>query len=270
MMSDTASAQTDLRVMSFNVRCAPANDGINNWANRRELCLKTIRDWKPDLLGTQEAVETQYEALVAGLPEMQIVGVARDDGKRKGEWSALLFRPDRFELIDSGTFWLSETPDVPGSRSWDSSLPRICTWALLRDKQAGRELLCANTHLDHVGKIARQESARLIARKLPELARGAPVILMGDFNAYEDESSYAALTSPLGGFIDTYRQLNPTRGEDELTYHAYTGKKNGSRIDYILHTNQLRTVEAQIMHTPATNGVYPSDHYPITAIVGWK
>jgi endonuclease/exonuclease/phosphatase family metal-dependent hydrolase len=280
-----ASLQVPLRVMSFNVRTSGATaDGINAWPNRKELCLSTIRAFAPDLLGTQEVMADQHAAL-ASLPDMQIVGVPREDGISKGEWSALLFRSSRFELLSSGTFWLSETPEVAGSKSWDTSLTRICTWARLRERSTGREILCANTHFDHRGVLARENSAKLLAARLPQLTDGAPIILIGDFNSTDTTPAYQALTkadaSPAPQtstktgaspalFADSYREIHPQASPDEATFHAFTGKTAGSRIDFIFHTSQLQAVDAQILRTPATNGVFPSDHYPVTAMLRWR
>ena len=259
--------------MSFNLRTSGASsDGINVWPNRKDLCLSTIRAFNPDLLGTQEVMPDQHAAL-ATLPDMQILGVPRDDGISKGEWSALLFRSSRFELLDSGTFWLSETPEVVGSKSWDTALTRICTWAKLRERSTGREILCANTHFDHRGQLARENSAKLLANRLPQLAQGRPIILIGDFNSTDTNPAYLTLTkagtSP-AIFTDTYRELHPQISPDEATFHAFTGRTAGSRIDFIFHTPQFQATDAQILRTPANNGVYPSDHYPITAVLRWR
>ncbi len=260
------SSRVPLRIMSFNLRTSGAtNDGVNVWPNRKELCLATIRAFAPDFLGTQEVMADQHAAL-ATLPDMQMVGVPREDGISKGEWSALLFRTSRFELLSSGTFWLSETPEVIGSKSWDTALTRICTWAKLRERSTGREILCANTHFDHRGVLARENSAKLLAARLPQLAGGLPIILIGDFNSTETTYAYQVLTK---SFADSYRDLHPQISPDEATFHAFTGRMAGSRIDFILHTPQLRATDAQILRTPPTNGVFPSDHYPITAILRW-
>ena len=134
-----SAAEPLLRVMTFNLRFATAADGENSWAGRKDILLEAIRKFDPDLLGTQETLASQADFLVESLPGNSLVGVGREDGKRQGEFSALMFKKARFDLIDSGTFWLSETPDKVGSKSWDSSLPRIATWVRLRDKSAAVE-----------------------------------------------------------------------------------------------------------------------------------
>lgn len=258
---------TGLRVMTCNIRLNLASDGNNSWPFRRAALIAAMKQYRPDLLGTQEVLPEQMDDLSAGLSDYISVGVARDDGKRKGEFSALFFRGDRFDLLDSGTFWLSQSPEMVGSKSWDAALTRICTWTILFDRNAQRELLVANTHFDHVGKIARERSAELLARKLPELSRDKPVILLGDFNCTEDDAPYAALTSR---FIDAYRTVHPQRTPDEATFHEFKGVTKGSRIDWILHSREFAAIESEIDRTAGPGGVFLSDHYPVTATLSWK
>ena len=140
----------------------------------------------PDLVGFQEVLAVQYDAIAERLPGHAFAGVGRDDGLRRGEFSSVGFRRDRFTAVASGTFWLSETPEVPGSKSWDAALPRICPWVRLRETATGRELVFANTHFDHRGKVARQEAARVLSERLGPIAAGVPAILTGDFNINEE------------------------------------------------------------------------------------
>jgi len=266
-----ADSPEPLRVMTFNIRNSAAKDGDNDWTNRKDLYAKTVRDFDPDLLGTQEVLADQFDALAELFPEYTAVGVARDDGKRDGEWSAIYYRKSRFEPLDLGNFWLSETPDDVGSRSWDAACTRICTWARLRDRKSGKEFLYANTHFDHKGGVARLESAKLIRKRLPALAKGAPVILMGDFNCIEDDEPYRALTAPDGNgvsLVDSYRTVHSKRAPDEASFHAFKGRIEGSRIDWILHSKDFKATAAEIVRP--SNGRYPSDHYPVTAILEFE
>jgi endonuclease/exonuclease/phosphatase family metal-dependent hydrolase len=214
----------------------------------------------------------QFDALGAMFPTHTAVGVARDDGKRDGEWAAIYYRASRFEALDSGNFWLSETPDEVGSRSWDAACTRICTWARLKDRVSGKEFLYANTHFDHKGGVARLESAKLIRKRLPLLAKGSPVILMGDFNCIEDDEPYRLLTSTNGEpgvlLIDSYRAVHPKREQDETSFHGFKGTVAGSRIDWILATPEFKATAAAIVH--AGNGRLPSDHYPVTAVLAFE
>lgn len=270
--SALAESPAPLRVMTFNVRNSNAKDGENHWQHRKELFEKTVRDFNPDLLGTQEVLADQYDALAAMFPDYVAVGVARDDGKREGEWSAIFYRKSRFEQLDSGNFWLSETPDEVGSRSWDAACTRICTWARLRDKGSNKEFLYANTHWDHKGDVARLESAKLIRKRLPDLAKGSPVILMGDFNCIEDDAPYRMLTNSDGAqgvaLIDSYRKAHPERSKDEASFHGFKGTVTGSRIDWILHTPNFKATAAEIIRPQ--NGRFASDHYPVTAILAFE
>lgn len=261
----------DLRVMSFNIRFGTANDGPNSWPHRTELVKQVIKDFNPDLLGGQEVMAFQGKFLREALPDYNYIGVGRADGKEGGELCPVMYRKDRFELLDSGTFWLSETPEVVGSKSWDSSLPRIATWAKLKDRRPGQMLLFCNTHFDHRGPEARLQSARLLQERLPKLADGAPIIVTGDFNCNEDSQPYKVLTKPEAGqgvaFVDSYRVVHPERSDREVTYNGFKPVEQGSRIDWILYSpQQLKPVEAAIVRTQI-DGRLPSDHYPATAVL---
>jgi endonuclease/exonuclease/phosphatase family metal-dependent hydrolase len=266
-----AHSSDSLRVMSFNIRCATATgDGENIWPNRREMFFATIRAFDPDLLGSQEAVGTQPQEMRDAMPEYAFVGVGRDDGSEAGEMSPILFRKARFENLASGSFWLSETPRIPGSKSWDAAITRIATWVRLRDRRSdGRAVLVINTHWDHVGQIARLRSAELIRAKLRELAGGSTVIVMGDLNCTEDDAPLSALVgTPASSprLIDSYRSTHPDRSPDEATFHAFKGTAQGDRIDFILHTPDLRAAQAGIDRTNR-EGRYPSDHFAVTAVL---
>lgn len=272
-----------LRVMCFNVRYGTADDGPNCWDHRRELAARTIRRFDPDLLGVQEALRFQADDLRAALQGYGFVGAGRDDGLDAGEFCGVFFRSDRFERLAAGHFWLSETPDRPGSRGWDADLPRVATWVQLRDRRAAAEpstgasshdtLLLVNTHWDYAGKRARTESARLTRRTIAGLQPGGPVIVVGDFNGTEDDEPYAQLLRGHGDeadcgpvLLDSYRDCHPQRLAQESTFHGFTGGREGSRIDWILHTEHLRSREAHIDYYDE-DGRYPSDHFPITAVL---
>ena len=264
------AAEAPLKVMSFNIRYATAPDGENSWNKRKELLLSVIRKFDPDLLGTQETLATQADYLTANLSDHTLVGVGREDGKRGGEFSALMFRTSRFALVDSGTFWLSETPERPGSKSWDSALPRIVSWARLKDRSDGnREFLYLNTHWDHRGNQARIESGKLIRGWLAEHAGKKPIILTGDFNVNDDHEGYQTLVSESASgprLVDAYRLVHPKARPEESTFGNFTGNRRGKRIDFILTTPDFTASAATIVHTN-DNGRYPSDHYPVTAVL---
>lgn len=257
--------------MSFNIRFSAADDGENAWPRRAGLFFKTITDFGPDLIGFQEVLADQHDALSAHLPDYAFSGGARDDGRRKGEWSLIGFRKTAFQAIGHGDFWLSEQPAVAGSKSWDAALPRLCSWVRLRATATGREFIFANTHFDHRGVVARREASGVLLRELARIAAGAPAILTGDLNATEDEPPYAILAhSTLLTWIDAYREVHPVRLPDELSFHAFKGGATGSRIDYIFHTPPFTAVAAAIDRSASADGHYPSDHYPVTAVLQVK
>lgn len=268
-----AGAAADLRVMSFNLRYATAADGENRWEHRRDLLIDTIREFDPDLLGTQECLAEQAAFLRDSLPGFAFAGVGRDDGKLAGEMCALFYRADRFRQIDAGHFWLSESPEIPGSRSWDSALTRIATWVRLAVRgDSSATLLFLNTHFDHQGVEARRRSGELIAAWLRTHHDGARIVVTGDFNApavSEAEGPYRALAGcPAEGspfLLDTYRARH-VPGPDEGTYHAFTGATDGHRIDWILAAGGLVPLESTILRAHE-EGRYPSDHFPVTAVL---
>lgn len=260
-----------LRVMSFNVRYGSAPDGANVWANRRALLLQTIRAFDPDLLGAQEALAFQCEELRDAMAGHAFVGVGRDDGKDKGEFSPVYYRASRFQQTAAGHFWLSETPEVPGSKSWDSAFPRMATWVRLRDRRDNsRELIFVNTHWDHAGPVARLRAAQIIRERIKSLAGpDVAVVVTGDLNCTEDDEPHAVLIGRGDDSLtltDSYRAAHPDRHTDEATFHGFKGTIAGSRIDFVFHTSQYKTVEAEIDRV-REGEVYPSDHYPVTAVL---
>lgn len=272
--SDSLGATTgNLRVMSFNVRLSRGQDGINAWPKRTELFFATIERFSPDLIGFQEVLDDQHDAITARLQEYAFCGVARDDGKRRGEWALIGYRKDRFEPAAHGDFWLSEQPTVPGSKSWDAALTRMCSWVRLRERATGRELVFANTHFDHKGVVARQEASRVLSEQLAVVAKGVPSILSGDFNITEDNPAYKVLVQPKAvdaiRWIDAYRAIYPERTGEEASFHGFKGGSAGSRIDFIFHTADFAARAATIVRTGGEGGVWPSDHYPVTATLSW-
>ena len=263
-----------LRVTSFNIRYLNKNDGDNAWANRRGLLFDTVAKADPDLLGMQEVLHAQAVEIRDRLKDYDFVGVGRTDGKEAGEYSPILFKRDRFEKLGEGHLWLSPTPEVPGGKGWDAALPRIATWVKLRDRRSGgRELLYVNTHWDHKGALARQESGKLMRSALLEKSPDAAVVITGDFNCHEDGPAYANLVHPNGDppprLIDSYRDAHPKQTPDEATAHGFGGRRSGARIDYVFHTPHFATREASIDYTN-DDGRYPSDHYPVHAVLTWK
>jgi endonuclease/exonuclease/phosphatase family metal-dependent hydrolase len=226
---------------------------------------QTIAGLGADILCLQEALHFQLDHTRRLLPGFEYVGVGRNNGLPDGgEMVPVLWHADRFELIDSGHFWVSPTPHLPGVRGWDADSIRMTTWVALRFREHPRstfQLFC--THLDNHGPIARLEGARLLRRRIAALGPTLPVILTGDFNSTETDPPYAEVTA--AGLTDAFRVANPTpdpRGEG--TRHDFTGRRDVPRIDWIMVTPHWRVRRCRIDHT-SHNGSYPSDHYPVVA-----
>ena len=257
------SKETDLKVMSFNIRLGVANDGDNHWDKRKEWVLQTIQNFGPDLLGLQEVWHMQEDFLKEKLSDYSYFGRSRRTDPREGEQCGIMYRRDRFEKIEGKTFWLSETPEVPESKSWDSSLPRIANWTVLKDrKNKGSEIFLINTHFDHKGRESRKQAALLLKKRIQELKRDVRVIVTGDFNAREESDPYLGLVG--GKILDTYRMAQPNRSDEESTLSGWNGRTSGNRIDWVLCTRNFRVLSAKIDRSEF-GGKYPSDHYPVTA-----
>ncbi|MFM7131210.1 MAG: endonuclease/exonuclease/phosphatase family protein, partial [bacterium] len=259
----------EIRVMSYNIRFGSASDGVNSWPNRRDFLVETIRKYNPDLLGTQETLAFQRDDLKNALPDHECLAAGRDDGQEKGEMMALYFRHDRFEKLDSGHFWLSESPDKPGSKSWDSSLPRMVTWVKLKDKlhSGVKPIAFFNTHFDHRGPKARAESARLLKSKAELIGKDCRIIISGDFNCGEGSEPYKSLFSASGDtrFVDSFRQSFPARSGNEGTFSGFNANNTaGERIDWIAATPDLKCNQAGIDRT-GREGRTASDHFAIFA-----
>ena len=263
-----------IKVMSFNIRNGMAKDGENAWPLRKDFVVETIRMFDPDLLGLQEVHGFQAEFLKEHLPEYGYFGVAREADLTTGEYVPVMYKRDRFELVDEGYFWLSETPEVPGSKSWDSALPRLATWILIKDRKSGNaRMIFGNTHFDHRGKVARLESAKLIRTRIDSVLPDIPVIVTGDFNTHEKLEPYAELVTSNGDsgapLIDTYRVIHPQVRDLEGTFSAFSGNRERNRIDWVLTTQDFVILNASINYTQE-NGRNPSDHYPVEATVRLK
>lgn len=266
-MPIAAADSTDTTVLSFNIRYGLADDGPDSWPHRRGLVCRTIDAHAPAVFGVQECLTGQAEVLHNAFPEYEFTGMGRDDGDQAGEMCALFTLRERYEVLDRGVFWLSETPEVVGSRSWDAALHRIATWVKLRDRRCRPEVLYVfNTHFDHVGEEARHRSAQLLATRIVDITRGAPVILMGDFNAdAEGSPPHDALVGP--ALRDSWTSATAAERERGTgTFHGFSGQTRRGRIDWILTSPDLPCRDAGIDRT-AYAGRYPSDHFPVWAVI---
>lgn len=252
--------------MTYNIRLDLASDGDNAWPHRRGTVTGLIAYYAPDLVGLQEVLLHQKREIEADLPGYAFVGAARDDGKERGEFSPLGFRRDRFALVASGTFWLSSTPDIP-SKGWDAALPRIASWARLKDQNSRLTLLAVNTHFDHVGTEARLESARQLRCWIgANRKRGEAVVLMGDFNSTADGAAYTAIIE--AGADALHDTLTISRTPHFGPLGTFTGFKidevAASPIDHIFVSDDAQVLRHATL-TQQTGGKLPSDHYPVLA-----
>jgi endonuclease/exonuclease/phosphatase family metal-dependent hydrolase len=253
-----AQKSQPINVMSYNIRLNTASDGVNAWPNRKDNVKALVKFYDTDILCVQEALPEQFDALVENT-DFDVVGVGRDDGKRKGEFSAIYFNKNRFIKKDGGTFWLSLTPDVP-SKGWDAALNRICSWVKLYDKLNKKEFIVFNTHYDHIGVQARIESAKLIKQKTQEIAPKLPVIFTGDLNVTPETEAIATIKSFL---TDTKEiSIEPPYGP--------TGTFNGfkwdsplkDKIDYIFVNKGFKVQKFAVL-SDSKDQRYYSDHLPV-------
>jgi len=269
---EAPDTRTSLRAMSFNIRLGVAKDGANHWDKRKDFVAQTIKNYNADVIGTQETWDFQARFLAEKLPDYTYVGRSRQND-RNGEQCGILFRSSRFDKLIEGHFWLSETPDQPGSKSWDSSLPRMVTWLKLWDRTTQHSFYVLNTHFDHRGPIARTQSAKQIREFINGLPEDAPVIVTGDFNAAQGSNPYNALFAKLDDqespVVDSFRLAHPEPGKREGTFNGFKGADTGARIDWIAVTRTFEIKAAEIDRS-SFDEKYPSDHFPVVAEVEFK
>ena len=263
---NTMSLGQSMTLLTYNIRFDNPADGADAWPERRDFLAGQLRFHKPDVFGIQEGLHRQVEYLQEQLPGYAWVGVGRDDGRQAGEYSALFYRTDRFRAIESGTFWLSETPDTV-SKGWDAALPRICSWALLEDTATQSRIMVFNTHFDHIGKMARKASATLILKKMAGLnTGGVPMVLLGDFNSEPEEEPIATLQSALNETRDASQE--PPFGP-EGTFNGFKfNEPVKRRIDYIFTSPGMHVLQYAVL-SDSRNCHYPSDHLPVLARCEW-
>jgi len=249
-----------LRVATFNIRC-PVDKPPNDWPSRAPRVKALIERHHVDIVGLQEATHNQLQFLLKD-PTWASIGVGRADGRRGGEYSCILYRPARFELLDSETFWLSETPEKAGSLSWGSANRRICTWGRFRDKVSDKDFVLFNTHLDHRSKNARFNGVKLILSRMDGIANGAPILFTGDFNTHPGSKTILAV----------YEKLHNSKALSEIAHFGPVGTFNGfiyernkppkREIDYIFVSKGIRIHSHQTIDD-TDDGLCPSDHFPV-------
>ncbi len=248
------------RIMSFNIRLLTTADGENIWTNRSDAVCKFIAKTAPDVFGVQEATKVQMDDLTKGLPDYTFIGVGRDDGKDAGEFSPVFYRKDKFKLIKSGWFWLSETPDQP-SKGWDAACRRICSWALLQNLKTGNSFVYANTHLDHVGENARVNGAMLIKERLSRIANNLPMMITGDFNIVSASAAYPTMLNRIFPLQDAYKNAKKRIGlKASFNDWGKIPDDKGNIIDFIFASPSLKAKKAYLHDGNLGNGRYLSDH----------
>jgi len=251
----------NLEVMTYNIRYANENDGENSWSKRKDHLANQIKFYEPDIFGVQEGLLEQMDYLKENLHKYNYVGVGREDGKNKGEFSALFYDTDQFKVLKEDTFWLSETPEKI-SVGWDAALPRICTFALFENKTSKQKFWIFNTHFDHIGEKAREESAKLIFSKIEKINTAyLPVILMGDFNLEPESNAIQFLSEEM----DDSKSLskNVVFGPDG-TFNGFNFLEPVTRrIDYIFTSKGDLEVLKYAVLSDSWNLKYPSDHLPV-------
>ncbi len=259
--------KNSVRVMTMNLRYDNPDDSINAWPNRVSVFSRTISDEKPDIIGFQEVLWHQYEVMDSVLKNYNSVGVGRDDGARGGELNPVFFSKERFDLVRTITFWLSDTPEIPGSKGWGASLPRIVTWLELVDKNNHMHFYFFNTHFAHDSDSARIMSSRILLNEVARIAGGFPFIVTGDFNMLPYSTGYSILTGPDESvpllkdayFISERKPTGPT-----YTYNGFSDKPGTGRVDYIFVKNGLRVLNHATM-IEKEDQIFISDHWPVTA-----
>jgi endonuclease/exonuclease/phosphatase family metal-dependent hydrolase len=247
-----------MRIMTFNIRFENEEDGPNAWVYRKDLVTELIRKYEPSILGTQEGMLHQLEYIQTALPEYQMHAPNRTS-TGTAQYPTLFIRRTEFDVLDGDEFWLSKTPRAHLSKDWDSAFPRMMSYARVKHKNSENILWIAVTHLDHMGKRARYEQARIIAQWANNLHD--PAILMGDFNDHPDSDVHNLLTSPITGLKDSWQVLGKEENSASFTIHGFEGIPQKSRIDWILVTPEFQVTDARILRDHSEK-FYPSDHYP--------
>lgn len=262
VLASCSKEPASLPVMSFNVRCASANDGEYSWPLRRDAACAMINEHRPAVFGVQEALTSQMDYFMENCPDYAWVGVGREDGVSEGEHMSVFYDTRRIELVDWGTYWLSETPSEP-SYGWDAACRRTATWTLLKDKEADRHFYFVNTHLDHVGKEARRNGLVLLVERIGTMnPEGYPMILTGDMNVYPDDPCLENLRTLMEDARQTAAQT-----DNDYTYHGWGTVSGTPPIDYVFYKGFSSCEKLEVIRQPYLGMKYVSDHFPVQAVL---
>jgi endonuclease/exonuclease/phosphatase family metal-dependent hydrolase len=249
----------EMEVMSYNIKYANENDGENSWSKRKDFITNQIKFYEPEIFGVQEALVSQLKHFQSEMRNYEFVGVGRDDGKEAGEFSAIFYDSDEFKVLVENTFWLSETPDEI-SVGWDAAMERICTYAKLEDKSSGQTFWVFNTHFDHIGEKARENSAKLIWEKISTInKKNLPVILMGDLNLEPDTNAIEFLSEKM----NDSKVVSELEFGPEGTFNGFNfNEPVNTRIDYIFTSDDFEVQKYGVL-SDSKDLKYPSDHLPV-------
>lgn len=264
-----AKTENKIRVMTFNIRYDNPDDSLNAWPKRAGQVCNFINTEKPDILGMQEVLWNQYQLLDSVLVDYSSIGVGRNDGARKGEMNPVFYRKEKFDMIRSITFWLSDFPDEPGSLGWGSSLPRIVTWMEFVEKKSHKHLFFFNTHFANDSESARLMSSRVLLKEVNKIAKGYPFIISGDFNMPPTSTGYSILTGPdesVPLFQDSYVITEKKPSGPVHTFNGFSDVAKTARIDYIFVRNGMKVTDYKTAVRKEHN-VFISDHWPVEAVV---
>ncbi|AYF43335.1 endonuclease/exonuclease/phosphatase family protein [Halobacteriovorax sp. BALOs_7] len=254
-------------VITSNIRFDNPADGEHDWHNRRKLLACAINGYHPDIIGTQEGWQPQLKDLEGLLQGLKIVEENRqwiDDRM----YPSIYYRPSKFKLIHSGDIWLSETPYIAASKSFGSAFPRVCTWAILEARANNKKFFVVNAHLDHLKTNTRQEQINVLINEINRLRSDYPVILTGDFNESPFEQVRSIINQRIPELIDPWLEH---KHEECESHHSFKGQReDGSRIDWILCSKDKLKCEEILMHKEESDGIYPSDHFPVVATISAK
>ena len=255
-----------IKVATFNIRTDLKGDGVNQWKYRKKVMSKFVRKEKFDIICMQEVINNQLLDILQCDKRFDYIGVGRDDGQEKGEYVPIIYRKDKYVLVRGGTFWLSQTPNRVGEIGWDANYPRIATWAIFRISKTGKEIFIINTHLDNVGKLARQNGMKLILDTIPVLSDNNNVIFTGDFNSIENSAVYHAMMNNPLMLKDVCKHCLKAYGVN-YTFHRFGKIEEGARtrIDYMFVSKNIMPLVVNIPKPKSDKGVFISDHNPIIA-----
>ncbi len=249
-----------VRVATFNIRNVNKSDGQNNWELRFQKVGNFLKKSKADIIGLQEVKQLQLDDIDKLLDEYDGIGVGRDDGKQKGEYNPIFYNRNKYSLLESGTFWLSPTPEQP-SRGWDAACNRIATWGIFQNKETNKSILVVNTHLDHVGQQARINGATFIKEQVGRMVNELPVLITGDFNVDDTDPVYSKVLTGIFPLRDVWKEAPVKKGPD-YTFQGFGRVKpeNAKKIDFIFVSSQFKIKSAVIADSSLGDGFYLSDH----------